>query len=162
MFAGYLCSCVALLLATSFVIAVPALSGSLLHHDNVLVKDAATQSGEFVTCIFGLLYFLIEAVDRRRWDRAVGSGVIILAMLASILYASTGRTALVVIVVLLVVLAIKRPNAKVIGSIYAPPQFSSAFLPGPLRHIFMAAPPSDLKQFETADTVTSSGERLVF
>jgi hypothetical protein len=53
-------------------------------------------------------------------DRAVGSGVIILAMLASILYASTGRTALVVIVVLLVVLAIKRPNAKVIGSIYAP------------------------------------------
>src|SRR6186997_943369 len=60
-FAGYLLSCIALLVVTAIVIAVPPLAATFLHFDNVIVKNAATQSGEFVTCIFGLLFLATEA-----------------------------------------------------------------------------------------------------
>src|SRR4029078_9436406 len=58
-FAGYLLSCIALLAITSIVIVVPPLAEKFLHFDNVIVKNAATQSGEFVICIFGLLYLIV-------------------------------------------------------------------------------------------------------
>src|SRR4029079_17283615 len=101
-FAGYLASCVALLAATSIVIAVPGLASKFLHWDNVIVKNAATQSGEFVTCIFGLLYLMVRASAQNRWRWALVCAAIVLAMLANIFYFSTGRTALVTIFVLIV------------------------------------------------------------
>ena len=63
-FAGYLLSCIALLVVTSIIMVTPWAS-SLLSWENVLVKNGATQSGEFVTCIFGLLY-LVRNADKRR------------------------------------------------------------------------------------------------
>ena len=69
-FAGYLLSCVALLVVTAIVIAVPPLAATFLHFDNVIVKNAATQSGEFVICIFGLLYLMM---GQRTETLAVGA-----------------------------------------------------------------------------------------
>src|SRR5262245_40474068 len=48
-FAGYLLSCIALVVVTTVFAAVPPLAAAFLHRDNVVVKNAATQSGEFVT-----------------------------------------------------------------------------------------------------------------
>ncbi len=80
-FAGYLFSCVALLVVTAIVIAVPPLAATFLHFDNVIVKNAATQSGEFVTCIFGLLYLMMSASEQKRWPWALACAAIVLAML---------------------------------------------------------------------------------
>jgi heme/copper-type cytochrome/quinol oxidase subunit 3 len=66
-FAGYLFSCIALLAVSTIVMAIPSLASTLVHYDSVLVKNAATQSGEFVTCIFGLLFVASEAIERRHW-----------------------------------------------------------------------------------------------
>src|SRR3972149_4564941 len=44
-FGGYLFSCVALLAASTVVMTIPPLSATLMHANNVLVKNAATQSG---------------------------------------------------------------------------------------------------------------------
>jgi O-antigen ligase len=66
-FGGYLVSCILLLAASSIVLALPSLPFVAMHPDNVLVKNAATQSGEFVTCIFGLLFVAAECVERRLW-----------------------------------------------------------------------------------------------
>src|SRR4029079_1781951 len=85
-FAGYLLSCIALLVVTSIVIAVPPLAATFLHFDNVIVKNAATQSGEFVICIFGLLYLATEAAERRSWTKFCIFFAVIIGMLASILY----------------------------------------------------------------------------
>src|SRR6476620_8728609 len=85
-FAGYLLSCVALLVVTAIVLAVPPLAATFLHLDNVVVKNAATQSGEFVICIFGLLYLMTEAAERRSWTKFFAFFAIIIGMLASILY----------------------------------------------------------------------------
>ncbi|MFZ0845274.1 MAG: hypothetical protein WAM62_05725 [Pseudolabrys sp.] len=74
----------------------------------MLVKNAASQSGEFVTCIFGLLYLAIDAFARRRWAWAAGLLVAMLAMQVSILFVANGRSALAIIPVLLIILAAKQ------------------------------------------------------
>src|SRR5262245_24608537 len=111
-FLGYLCSCIALLVITTIVAAIPSLSAALIHHDNVLVKNAATQSGEFVTCIFGMLYVVADSVERRGLTLSFGLMAIVFAMLANMVYVSTGRTALVVTLVLLVLFAVKKLSGK--------------------------------------------------
>src|SRR5262249_8525844 len=92
-FCGYLLSCIALLVTTSIVMAVPQLAAALLHEDNVVVKNAATQSGEFVICVFGLLYLMLDTREPKRWPWMLASAAVILGMLANIVYFSTGRTA---------------------------------------------------------------------
>src|SRR5664279_3617372 len=111
-FGGYVASCVALLAISTLVQFVPGFSFIPMHWDNVLVKNAATQSGEFVTCIFGLLFLVLEAFERRRWLWVAGLLAVVFGMLANIFYVATGRTALAVIVVLLIALAVRRLNGK--------------------------------------------------
>ena len=123
-FLGYLISCVTLLVATTVVRQVPQVWDLLTRHqvdrvDDVLVKNAATQSGEFVTCIFGLLFLVHEALASRRWQLSLGLVAVICAMLASIFYVSAGRTALAVIPVLLVAFALKKLRGKSIILVFA-------------------------------------------
>jgi O-antigen ligase len=163
-FAGYLFSCTALLAATTVVMAIPSMAHSLLHFDNVLVKNAATQSGEFVTCIFGLLYLLHEAIERRRWQWVLGTVAIMFAMLADILYASTGRTALAVAVVLLLLFAIRRLSfngivlvISVAVLIGVAAWYTSPYLQHRVDDILV-----EVQMYEAANTRTSSGERIEF
>ncbi len=163
-FAGYLLSCTALLGVTTVVMAFPSLALSLLHFDNVLVKNAATQSGEFVTCIFGLLYLAQDRIARRRWLWVIGSAAIIFAMLADIFYASTGRTALVTIPVLLVLFAVR--NLKAGGTALV---FGGAVVVGVI--VWVSSPYlrqrtdailTEIQIYEANNARTSSGERIEF
>jgi O-antigen ligase len=163
-FAGYLYSCIALLVTSLVVLAIPPLSDRFIHADLVLVKNAATQSGEFVTCIFGLLYVAISIRKPWGWPVLLGISVIILAMLGNILYLATGRTALVVFLVLLVLLATRRLPTKGIVLVFAGTiaigavgWSSSTYLRGRAGSIW-----TDLQWYQANNTATSSGERLVF
>jgi O-antigen ligase len=109
---AYVLSCVVLLVL------------STLMHDptkgeDVLVKNSATQSGEFVICIFGLLYLAVDCVERRRWWWFGGLVAVMLGMLANMFYIATGRTALVIIPVLLVWFAAKRLSGKGMAVLFA-------------------------------------------
>ena len=163
-FTGYLLSCIALLAVTAVVMVIPPLAHSLLHFDNVLMRNAATQSGEFVTCVFGLLYLMCEGVEKRRRLLVVGPAAIIFAMLADIFYASTGRTALAVAIVLLLIFAIKRLNpngivlvisASILVGVAA--WYTSPYLRHRVDDIWV-----EIKNYETANIRTSSGERIEF
>ena len=163
-FAGYLFSCIALLAAATVAMAIPPLATALVHYDGVIVKNAATQSGEFVTCIFGLLFLANDAAERRRWLWLFGLVAIILAMLANIFYVVTARTALVVALVLLVLLAIKKLTVK--GIVVA---FSSTILIGliawtssPYLRSRTAAIWTEVQKYEKTNERTSSGERIEF
>jgi O-antigen ligase len=104
-FAAYVLSCIVLLPITSFI------------HDPakveaVFVKNGATQSGEFVICIFGMLYLAVEWIEHRRWWWLAGFVAMTLGMLANMIFVATGRTALVTIPVLLVLFAVRKLSAK--------------------------------------------------
>ncbi|HEY6860659.1 MAG TPA: O-antigen ligase family protein [Pseudolabrys sp.] len=164
-FGGYLASCAVLLIVSTVIQFFHPFSLALHPPPNVvLVKNAPTQSGEFVTCIFGMLYLASEAVERRRWLLLLGFVATILAMLGSILFVATGRTALVVALVLLVLFATRKLSTNGIVLV-----FSAAILVGIIG--WHSSPNlrertkeiwTDLQRYEARDTITSSGERLVF
>jgi O-antigen ligase len=163
-FAGYLYSCTALLVVSLVVLAIPPLADRFMHADLVLVKNAATQSGEFVTCIFGLLYLALKGKTPRPWQALLGISFVVIAMLASILYVATGRTALVTFLVLLALLATRRLPARgivvvVAGAVAigAISWSSSAYLRSRTEAIW-----TELEYYKTHNVATSSGERLVF
>jgi O-antigen ligase len=163
-FAGYLLSCVVLLVASTVVAAIPPLSLALMQFDRVLVKNAATQSGEFVTCMFGLLYFAIEAFEQRLWWRLAGLLAVVFGMLTNIVFVATGRTALAVIPILLVLLVARKLSGKAILVVFACAVmvgslgwYSSPYLRDRTVHIW-----TDFQSYEATDERNSSGERIEF
>ena len=163
-FAAYLISCTLLMLASTVVLAVPALSAALMHPDNVLVKNSPTQSGEFVTCIAGLLYLSIDAVETRRRWRLVGFAAIALGMFANIAFVATGRTALIVLLVLLVLFASRMLSARgiIVLCAVAVSVGSVAWVTSPNLRARTEQVWSDLQKYETVNERNSSGERIEF
>jgi len=163
-FGAYLFSCGVLLAATTIVMTVLPSGFRILHFDDVLVKNAATQSGEFVTCIFGLLYLLGGAIDKRRWLWVLGMGAIIFGMLANILYVSTGRTALVVALVLLVVFAIRHLRPKNIVLVFLGIALLGAigWSSSPYLRSRAGVIGTEIQKYEADNVRTSSGERIEF
>ena len=163
-FGGYLLSCLTLLVASSIVLAFSSIPFAAMRPDNVLVKNAATQSGEFVTCIFGLLFLAVEFLGRRRWLWLFGSLAVVLGMLANIFFVATGRTALVIIPVLLVLFAAKKLNGRGMAVLFAcviavgvAGWLSSPYLRDRTIQLW-----TEYQQYKEHHAVTSSGERFEF
>lgn len=160
-FGGYLLSCVALLLISYVLVVWPFVNVRIV---GVPVKNEATQSGEFATCILGLLFLVREVAIRRRWGWFVGLLAVMLAMLANLFFIATGRTALVVILVLVALFAIKHLSRRGIALVLACAVtvtafgwFSSSYLRGRVEQIW-----TDFQHYETKDARNSSGERIEF
>jgi O-antigen ligase len=163
-FGGYLVSCAVLLLASTLVQFVPAFSFIPMKWDGVLVKNGATQSGEFVSCIFCLLFLAVEFLERRHWLWLFGSLAVVLGMLANIIFVATGRTALAIIPVLFVVFAGKKirvngifillTGAILIGVIG---WFSSPYLRSRTIAVW-----TEIQNYKATNEENSSGERLEF
>ena len=163
-FGGYVIACVALLLASYVLVLWPELRFHFSSDFGVPVKNAATQSGEFVTCIFGLLFLAVESFTRRQWLWLLGFLIVILAMLMNIFFVATGRTALVVILVLLALFAIKMLKLRGIFILFAGAialgavaWFTSAYLRERTEQIW-----TDYQAYETSGARNSSGERVEF
>jgi O-antigen ligase len=155
---------VALLLASYVLVLWPELSFHFSSDFGVPVKNAPTQSGEFITCIFGLLFLAVESFTRQQWLWLLGFLIVILAMLMDIFFVATGRTALVLILVLLVLFAIKKLSRAGILILFActiaigaMAWSSSPYLRGRIVQIW-----TDFQSYETNDVRNSSGERVEF
>jgi O-antigen ligase len=163
-FAAYLISCMLVLLISSVFYLWPAATFLFTRETAVPVKNAATQSGEFATCIFGLLYLAVEAFERRRWLWMTALLALALGFLANILFVATGRTALVVILVLLALLALRTLSMKgmvvlLIGAmaVGSAGWFSSPHLRDRTTQLW-----TDYEKYEARDERNSSGERAEF
>jgi len=108
-FAAYALSCV-LLLIVSLVMAATDIRVTWEYA--VPVRSAPAQSGEFVVCIFGLLFLAHDFALKGEWRKFVAASVIVAAMLADILFIAAGRTALVTIPILVLLLALKTLNRR--------------------------------------------------
>jgi O-antigen ligase len=161
---GYLVSCIVLLAASTLVEFVPGFSFVAMKYGHVLVKNEATQSGEFATCIFGMIFLAYESMARRQWLWLAVLSTLILGMLANIVYVATGRTALVVMMVLFVLFVAKKPGMRgklvlILAAIVlvAMAALSSSFLRGRVTQIW-----TDYQKYESVDARNSSGERVEF
>lgn len=156
-------SCTLLLAATAIVMAVPQLSG-FIRYDNVIVKNAASQSGEFVLCIFVFLYLASDMIERRQWRWLAGIAVVIAGMVVSIAFQATGRTALATIPVLLLVFAVKRLNARAAAALLAGAVVVAAvvWLSAPYLRERAIAVWTETQNYIATDEKNSSGERIEF
>ena len=103
---GFLASCSVLLVASVVWWLTPFhLSG---RQAGVPVRDYIAQSSEFLICIFGLLAFALHKARERHWKLAAAAGVLALLFLTNILVVATGRTALAVIPLLLLLFGFRQ------------------------------------------------------
>lgn len=163
-FGAFLAACVVTLLASTILFSLSVSSAAGDPFIGVPWKNAATQSGEFVICIFGLLYLAIVAFESRRWWWLIAAVTVALGMLLNIFYVATGRTALVIIPILMVMLAIKKHSAKAILVVLASAiliggigWLSSSYLRERTTQIWI-----DAQRYEQSNERNSSGERLEF
>ena len=163
-FGGFLVSCVILLVVATLGQFAPGFSFIPMNADLTFVKNAATQSGEFVICIFGMLYLAADCIERRRWLWLCGLTAATLGMLANIVFIATGRTALVVLPVLLVAFAIKRLSRRGVVALTAIVVVLSgiAWTSSPYLRERTLKAWTDYQKYEVAGEQNSSGERLEF
>lgn len=163
-FAAFALSCAALLIVTAFVMLIPPLAAEWVKPDNVIVRNAASQSGEFVLCMFGLFYVAADQVERRRWRLLPGIALFVAGMLISMFALSTGRTALVTIPVLLVLFVARRLTRRSATLVLASAVLVAAvawFSAPYLRERTIQAW-TDAEAYFATDAQNSSGERLEF
>jgi O-antigen ligase len=167
---GFLASCVVLMVVSWLHFAAwhinPEWTWRVLPNKlrGIPVRDYIAQASEFLICALALLAGAIDRV--RAGQRALASGVALLAalFLANIFYVATGRTGLVVIALLLVVLAFRELSwkglaasivaaAALVGIVWA----SSPFLRFRVTQTF-----EEVRSYQVDNAVTSAGLRLEF
>jgi O-antigen ligase len=164
---GFLISCLVLLVASWSLHAIfhaTQYNPFPYRMPGLPARDYIAQSAEFLICAFALLAAAIARA--RAGERMIAAGLALLAALfiANILYIATGRTALVVIALLLVILAFREfswkgmaavclAGAILVGLAWA----SSPFLRQRVTQSF-----DELRSYSSENAVSSSGLRLEF
>jgi hypothetical protein len=162
--AAYVVSCAVLVVMSSVFAVWPDATFLFTQDYGVPVKNAATQSGEFVTCIFGLLYVAFEMLERGRRMMMVGLLLLVAGFFANIAFVATARTPLVIIPLLLVLLGLKKFNVRgaillvVVGVLFAAAAWvSSSYLRARVMETF-----GEIRAYRAQDVRNSPGERLEF
>jgi hypothetical protein len=162
---GFICSGTLLLIYSWALFVWPELpAASATKARGIPVKDYISQSAMFAICLFVLVQIGLDYWRAHRRDLALASIALALIFLSNILYIATSRTALVVVVAILVVFGFRQFKLK--GAI--------AFLVG-FFILAAAAWPSatylqvrvntfvnELNNFQPDGPPTPAGERLVF
>jgi O-antigen ligase len=159
---GLLASCVLLLVVSWVLVLAPGLPwrGKT---PGVPVKDYISQSSLFVVCAFGLIDRAIE-VWRSRKRQALVLIVAAGLFIANIGYVATGRTTLVVVAVLLLLLGLRRAGWKgavgalLIGAVLA----GTIWMSSPYLRERLSLIAEDVSTYEANNVNTSVGLRLEY
>jgi hypothetical protein len=164
-FLGFLASASVLLVVSFAGMLIPGLSNHWARPElpGVPVKDYILQSIEFLICAFVLLEFAFDHARADRW-RSIAAVVLATLFLANILFVVTGRTTLLVIPILAVLLGWRQYRwrgaigAGVLICILA----AIIWLTSPNLRDRLATSADDLQSYETRDAFNSTGLHLDF
>jgi len=165
--AGFLASCVVLLVVSFALVLWPALGqgwANPVYAPGIPVKSYYSQSAEFVLCTFAIATLALEAARRGRWDMAIGGLLLSVAFLANVFYVATARGTLFAIAVLFALFCARQLTWKgmlagllgaviVGGCVWA----SSPYLRARVTGIFQ-----EVEDYQNRDLPTSSGQRLEY
>ncbi len=161
---GFLASS-ALLLAFSFALAlVPGLPWRGKTAIGVPFKDYIAQSGIFALCALGLLGQATEFWRQHRVQHALVLAAVAALFVANILYVATGRTTLVVVAALILLLAFRRFGGKgsimvcVLGGVLAGVVWTSS----PYLRVRVNFLIEEITRYRESGEQTSAGQRLEF
>lgn len=158
---AFLASCT-LLLLVSYVLALwPGLTWRGARSPGVPVKEYVAQSTEFVICFFVLL--AIGFRGDRLWS-SVGALTLAVLFLANVFYIASGRTALVVIAVLLLVFAFRQWEWKKAGVVVLTAAMCSFFVWETSTYLRteLAVVPEEVQRYLSENAKSRSGERLEY
>jgi O-antigen ligase len=162
---GFLASCTALLVV-SYAHAAwrswhPGPFPSIFF-PGIPVKDYILQSGEFQICVFGLAYAAVEAWRTRRPGLALGLTALACAFLANIIYIATGRTAVVVMPVLLALFGFRQFGWRGVGGVVIAGCLLAAvaWASSPYLRARVLGVGQEIQLYQAENAETSSGERL--
>jgi len=160
---GFLCSCVALLAVswTLFLLPEPLWRGKL---PGVPVKDTIVQSGLFTLCIIVLVDAALDLWRRRRRRLAFSMLVLAGAFLADMVFVANSRTALLVLLLLLIVFAVRRLDWKGMITMAAAAATLSMLLwaSSPYLRFRVNALVQGIGESGLSDSQTSPGQRMEF
>jgi O-antigen ligase len=164
-FLGFLVSASVLLVVSFAGMLIPGLSSHWARPElpGVPVKDYILQSIEFLICAFVLLEFAFDYVRADRW-RSIAAVVLAVLFLANILFVVTGRTTLLVIPALTVLLGWRQFRWRgvvgaglvicILGAII--------WQTSPQLRDRLSTSANDLQSYETRDALNSTGLHLDF
>lgn len=162
--AAFLLSATALLLMSWAGALSPQLVWLRPEIPGIPVKDYIAQSGEFVLCAVALLHLSITAFRGNRKLLALGFASLSALFLANIVYVATGRTALVVLPFLILIVGLQRFAWKgvVLIAILAGLVASAAWFSSPYLQIRVKGAFAEVRDYQTMHAMTSSGQRLAY
>jgi O-antigen ligase len=157
---GFLASCAALLIA-SFVTWFPAfqVTGKA---PGIPVRDYIAQSTEFLICAFALFWLAFEACRTRSWVPAGGAALLAVLFVANIMMIATGRTGLVVVALLLVLLGFRWLGWKgvIAGCIAAVVLGAIGWMSSPFLRVRVMQSINETQAFQTSNDPSPTGQRL--
>lgn len=160
----YLGACVVVLALSTLFYAMPSLYWRDMFTFPAPFKNNATQSGEFVACIFILLPLAAVAWRRGRHWQAVAAVALAAWFLHNIVFAGTARTPLVVAPVLLLALLIRmrRPAIAALSLAVACVIAAGLWTASPYLRERTIQLRTEIYVYRQGNRASSSGERLEF
>jgi O-antigen ligase len=160
-FGGFL-SCCGLLAASWLLVIFPDVPWHVPDH-GVPVKDYISQSGFFCLCIVILLdraLALRRSDPRRAFLLLMGAAV----FFANVVFVATGRTTIVVLAVLLIILGLRHCQGRALGAFLAGLALLAAlsWVASPYLRVRVTNVVAELHNFRPNKVDTSSGARLAF
>jgi hypothetical protein len=160
---GFFAAVLVLLLVSWLLVLFPALPWRASSF-GVPTKDYILQSEEFLLCAFVLLGFALDQACESRWRAVAGPFALAVVFLANIAFVATGRTALLVVPVLVLLLGYRHFRWR--GLVAAVLVFGvlggAAAVESPYLRSRLATSVSELRAWETHDAENSTGLHLEF
>jgi O-antigen ligase len=161
---GFLIACVGVLIASVIVTIWPGIGHGQGGNVGVPVKSYILQSAEFTICAAVLLDLAVAKARLRLWTTAAALSVLALAFLGDIFFITTGRTALVMIPLLVVLYGIRHSGWKGVFGAVAVLLVVAGIMwsASPYLRERVTTTITETERYEQGNDITSSGLRLDF